>query len=100
MTNPKAAGLSTRFVAAVIDYMILSSISVLVISGTYFTRSQYYPNVVCFLLGIVYFVWFLSSSRQATPGKRAVGIYVARAEDNRPLTPLVALARTLVIDAF
>jgi uncharacterized RDD family membrane protein YckC len=51
-------------------------------------------NGIGALVGIFYYVHFLSSPQQATPGKRIMGIYVIR-KDGARLSPLFALGRYL-----
>jgi uncharacterized RDD family membrane protein YckC len=43
-------------------------------------------TLVGFVIHFVYFVWFWSGGRRATPGQRIFGIQVGNAFDGRPLT--------------
>jgi uncharacterized RDD family membrane protein YckC len=56
-------------------------------------------QVVYFIPPIVYYVFFLSSRWQATPGKRLMKVYIVCAEDHQPLSKKRALARLMVFEA-
>ncbi len=65
-----------RALAAIIDFLILFIATLaLGIVGL--------PSVLNFIVGILYFAFFESSEKQATPGKQALGIKVVNAQGQR-----------------
>lgn len=72
-----------------LDYMSIGN-------GNFPDRIAYViATLFAFLVGTVYFVWFWSGGRRATPGQRVFRIQVATAFDGRPLTSGQALRRYL-----
>jgi uncharacterized RDD family membrane protein YckC len=90
-------GFWERFVAAIIDGIILTVAQNIVSYGIYqestFSSSLNY-GVMGFgmIIGLVYNVYFLSSEKQATLGKQAMGLKVITVEGER-LTPMNAVGR-------
>lgn len=68
------AGFWIRFVAALIDGIIMSLVSL--ISIAIFGVDSIATNVVGLIAGITYHVYFLTSPKQATIGKQLLNIYV------------------------
>jgi uncharacterized RDD family membrane protein YckC len=90
-------GFWERFVAALIDGIVLTIAQNIVSYGIYqestFSGSLNY-GVMGFgmIIGLVYNVYFLSSDKQATLGKQAMGLKVITVEGER-LTPMNAAGR-------
>jgi uncharacterized RDD family membrane protein YckC len=107
--KPAYAGFWIRLAAYLLDYTILTVVSVaalLIAGGAAFliTRSTdatieslQTHEVVLFLgttlLGFFYYVYFVRGPWQATPGKRICGIHITRG-DGRAITAWRALGRT------
>jgi uncharacterized RDD family membrane protein YckC len=81
------------------DIAILAVPWFCIMSGTYLTPVLY-TREVCWALGIIYYVGFLSSRWQATPGMRLVRIYVAHADGSGRISAARAFARYLVFNAL
>ena len=90
-------GFWERFIAAMIDGIVLTIAQNIVSYGIYqestFSASMNY-GVMGFglIIGLVYNVYFLSSEKQATPGKQAMGLKVITVDGER-LTPMNAVGR-------
>jgi uncharacterized RDD family membrane protein YckC len=56
------------------------------------TPAKRAADFVSWVISISYSVWFLTSKKQATPGKRIMGIYVAT-KDGKPLSVNLCFAR-------
>jgi uncharacterized RDD family membrane protein YckC len=54
-------------------------------------------SVITLALNGLYFIWFWSGGRRATPGQRVMGIQIANAFDGRPLTTSQAINRYLAM---
>lgn len=82
------AGFVDRFVAVLIDGLILliPSLIFTVVIG------DLIGNLLSFLLGAAYSVYFWSSSGQ-TPGKKAMSLKVVKADGGAILTPAEAVVR-------
>ncbi len=85
------AGRLERFLAYLIDAIILLVPSMLLVGLMGAVSSV---TLASFLINLVYYTYFTASHWQATPGKRLLGIYVARA-DRQPLSQRDALERFL-----
>lgn len=93
----------SRLVAYFLDSIVLSVIFSVPLSllGFYnFTypdlpdrNSLMVGTLVGFAVQVLYFVWFWSGGRRATPGQRVFGIQVANAFDGQPLTLTQAVKR-------
>jgi uncharacterized RDD family membrane protein YckC len=93
----------SRLVAYFLDSIVISVIYSIPLSllGLYsFTypdlpdrNSFIVGSLLGFVLQVVYFVWFWSGGRRATPGQRVFGIQVANAFDGQPLTLNQAVKR-------
>lgn len=96
--HPTPAGFWRRMAAHLVDFIIISIVVWLPIwlfSGQ-FTQQSQTVQLITTLLGIAYYVGFLASKYQATPGKRVMGVYIVRAEDHMPLDHLRATLRYVV----
>lgn len=100
-THYKPAGFWIRALAHLIDGVIIAVPlwTFIAVSGfSMFIINPSHPNyaqLIWLLLGITYYVMFLSSGWQATPGKRLVNVYVMQAEDGGRLTQKRAVERYL-----
>ena len=89
MSRPSAnqglyAGFWRRFAASVVDGVVLYFcvlIGILVVAGS--TRSDAVTSIVVLVIPVVYLALCHASTRQATPGKRALGIKVTDLEGKR-----------------
>lgn len=88
------AGFWKRFAAAIIDYVILVALSALVgwVAGNFYGATAGAPDektaeaigsVVGVIVWWIYYASLESSARQATPGKRALGIKVVDQQGGR-----------------
>jgi uncharacterized RDD family membrane protein YckC len=109
VTKPTYAGFWIRLGAYVLDYVILTVVLLLAIAvagGVFFVfvgslhaaaqRIETFKVLVEFagyVFGFFYYVYFMRSPWQATPGKRVCGIYVTRADGSR-INGWLALGRT------
>jgi uncharacterized RDD family membrane protein YckC len=90
-------GFWVRVVAAFIDWIIVSTGQSLV---TYlFINKEIYPTIwgagmlsSGMIIGLIYHVYFLSSDKQATIGKQAMGLKVINLHGDR-ITPINAVGR-------
>lgn len=79
-----AVGFWTRFLAYIIDAIVLSIIGFALGFALAFTDLGFLAiQLVSMLVGWTYFVYFESSEMQATPGKMALGAKVVGNEGNR-----------------
>lgn len=85
------AGRPERFLAYLIDTIILLLAAAML---TTIAGKESYAIPITFLTGMAYYTHFTASRWQATPGKRMLGIYIART-DHRALTRRDALERFL-----
>ena len=99
ITENHYAGFGIRLVAYLIDGFILSvafSILSLFIHNTPskgFTEVIYNPgNFLDFILVLIYFVYFESGPKQATPGKMVLNLKVVK-QDGSPMTKKDAVIR-------
>lgn len=92
--NPRYAGFWIRFLALILDSLILMVISLFIgflIGMVFFLSPSPNPgvaaegagNIVGILIGWLYYAWLESSKHQATPGKLALGLKVTDEEGNR-----------------
>lgn len=107
MTNENVyAGFWVRVAALLVDGLIIGFINVIVILSTlgaeYLTMSYeefHQPNYLLFItlifIKLAYFTFFTSSSWQATPGKRIVGVRVINT-DGSTISFLKALGRCTI----
>jgi uncharacterized RDD family membrane protein YckC len=93
------AGFWKRFVAYVIDIIPLFFIGIVLamISGQDLldpdaTSGLGFTDLIGLIIGVVYYAGFESSSWQATPGKRAMGMIVTDTNGRR-ISPLRAVGR-------
>lgn len=93
----KPAGFWRRFAATFIDTIILGlffGVLALSIQG----NIAIIANIIAVAAGICYFVLFLSSSWQATPGKRLFNVYVIGLGSEKPISIKRAFARYAVLN--
>lgn len=115
LVTPHYAGFWIRFFASLIDIVVTSPLLIVVmyLFGTnqyasikisdgldYYSSMQslsqgnHNVDLISYLVLIVYSVFFVASKKQATIGKRMMGIYIAT-KDDRELGKLQALLRFL-----
>jgi len=88
-------GFWERFMAAFIDGLITGGAQLVFsyfISGNLLSGGDYSSSGVGIIIGLVYHTYFLSSEKQATLGKQAMGLKVITIQGER-LTPLNAAGR-------
>ena len=89
-------GFWERFVAALINGIILGAIqfgfSYFILGTSIFDSDNYGSSGVGLLIGLAYHTYFISSEKQATLGKQAMGLKVITIHGDR-LTPLNAAGR-------
>lgn len=89
-------GFWERFVAALIDGILIGAIqfafSYFVLGSSFFDTDNYSSSGIGLLIGLVYHTYFISSDKQATLGKQAMGLKVITTHGER-LTPLNAAGR-------
>jgi uncharacterized RDD family membrane protein YckC len=89
-------GFWERFIAAVIDGILLGAIqfgfSYFVLGSSILDGGNYTGSGVGLLIGLAYHTYFISSEKQATLGKQAMGLKVITTHGER-LTPLNAAGR-------
>ena len=79
MSSPQPmnyAGFWIRFVAYLIDVIIIMIPGMLIISAGL-------PSLLNLILGLAYFIYFPSSEYMATPGKMALGLIITDEHGNR-----------------
>ena len=86
------AGFSIRLAATILDTIFLLPITLIFYYFGDMKEALSLGNLTGYLFSIAYVAYFLGSNYQATPGKRLLGIYVARA-NNEKLTRARAMAR-------
>lgn len=86
-TMSQRADLGARFLAAIIDGIILG-----VITGLLVGVGREAGGVVSFLIGLLYHGYFWTRQEGQTPGKKAMGIRVVKM-DGSPLREADALVR-------
>lgn len=89
-------GFWERFIAALIDGLITGGAQVglsFFISGDFFS-DNYSSSGMGFLIALAYHTYFISSEKQATLGKQAMGLKVITIHGER-LSPLNAAGRLL-----
>lgn len=93
------AGFWRRLGAHIIDFVVMSVLIWLplwLIVGQKAMEQGSIAQWVPTLFGIAYYVGFLGSKYQATPGKRLMGVYIVRADDHMPLDHARAAFRYFV----
>ncbi|MDF2457343.1 MAG: transporter [Cytophagaceae bacterium] len=88
-------GFWERFIAALIDGLITGAAQVgfsYFISGNFLSGADYSSSGVGLLMGLAYHTYFISSEKQATLGKQAMGLKVISIHGER-LSPLNAAGR-------
>ena len=70
------AGFWIRFVAYLIDVVVVMIPGMLIISAGL-------PSILNLILGLAYFIYFPSSEYMATPGKMALGLIITDEHGNR-----------------
>lgn len=93
------AGFWRRMGAHMIDFIVLSILVWLplwLIVGQEAMQQGSIVQWVPTLLGIAYYVGFIGSKYQATPGKRLMGVYIVRAGDHMPLDHARAALRYFI----
>ena len=83
--TPEYAGFWLRFVAYLIDAILVSIVSFLIYGtiGGGFLEPNIFARLLAAVISIGYFVYLESSDKQATIGKQAMGIIVTDMEGNR-----------------
>ena len=79
MSSPQSmnyAGFWIRFVAYLIDVIIIMIPSIIIIFAGL-------PSLLQLIIGIAYFIYFPSSEYMATPGKMALGLIITDEHGNR-----------------
>ena len=79
MSSPQPmnyAGFWIRFVAYLIDLVVVTIPGMLIISAGL-------PSLLNLILGLAYFIYFPSSEYMATPGKMALGLIITDEHGNR-----------------
>ena len=79
MSSPQSmnyAGVWIRFVAYLIDVIIIMIPSIIIIFAGL-------PSLLQLIIGIAYFIYFPSSEYMATPGKMALGLIITDEHGNR-----------------
>ena len=79
MSSPQPmnyAGFWIRFVAYLIDVVVVMIPGMLIISAGL-------PSILNLILGLAYFIYFPSSEYMATPGKMALGLIITDEHGNR-----------------
>jgi len=95
----KPAGFWIRLGALIIDGLILGMFFWLIsslINQKLNTNQNNITQVLYLFLGAIYYIAFLSSSWQATPGKRLLNIFIVRTEDNQKISKVRALSRYII----
>jgi uncharacterized RDD family membrane protein YckC len=89
-------GFWERFIAAFIDGLILGcfqiGLSYFILGDSIFFGGDWNSSGIGLLLGLMYHTYFISSEKQATLGKQAMGLKVITTHGER-LTPLNAAGR-------
>ena len=99
IATPPPAGFCIRLAALSIDGLILGVPFWFVGFTTGLSVSAQWTYTLLYVIsGIAYYVGFLSSKWQATPGKRLLRIFVGNAADGRPLTYAQGVKRYLVFN--
>lgn len=80
--SDELAGIGERFIAIIIDGIILG-----IIGGIFFGAAQDGPasGFITFVVGLAYQWFFLTQQNGQTLGKRVMGIRVVKVNDERPL---------------
>ena len=101
-TQNKYAGFWIRLAASIVDFLVLAPLIlvILYLFMPYFSSGGSVANpedsglfkLISYVISICYTVFFIASRKQATPGKRLCGIYVAT-KDGQKLTKLRSLGR-------
>ncbi|MDB5257916.1 MAG: hypothetical protein JWM14_2611 [Chitinophagaceae bacterium] len=89
-------GFWERFIAALIDGLLLGviqlALSYFILGNSIFYGGDYGSSGIGLLIGLIYHTYFISSEKQATLGKQAMGLKVITTKGER-LTPLNAGGR-------
>jgi uncharacterized RDD family membrane protein YckC len=95
----KPAGFWLRLAANSIDGFLLYFLSCLFMQVSTL-RYGSDALILLSLLDIAFYMIFLSSRWQATPGKRLIGVYIVNARDYKPIGKLRAFCRYILFNPF
>ena len=84
MMNQRFAGFWVRAIASIIDSLVLGVVGAVL--GVIFARAEGLLVILGIIVNLSYFACLESSDKQATFGKRAMGIIVVDAQGNRMST--------------